>query len=161
MELRQERLNEIAGIAVKLEGETGLPAQLIVAQWAVESEWGAKPAGHANYYGIKKADRNPKCCKVETHETINGKDVIQDLEFSDYDSLADSARDYAWLITHGTPYAGAWAAFQANHNLVQFVFDIAHVYATGAGYAKLAVAISQQSNVQSAIRVARTATVAA
>jgi hypothetical protein len=40
------------------EAETGCPAPLMIAQWAVESSWGAKPAGKANYFGIKMAARS-------------------------------------------------------------------------------------------------------
>ena len=155
---RQQRLNEIATIAVSIETETHLPAQVLIAQWALESEWGAKPAGHANYFGIKKAARHAKCCTVTTHETINGKDVIQDLEFADYDSLLDSARDYAWLLTHGEPYAEAWRAFQGNGAVRPFVFAIALKYATGLGYARLAVQIADQQNVADAIQKARMVT---
>ena len=63
---RMTRLNEVAHIAVALQTQTGCPAQLMTAQWAVESLWGAKPAGHANYFGIKKAARHEMCCTVTT-----------------------------------------------------------------------------------------------
>src|SRR5689334_5474463 len=98
---RSERLAEVGRIAVRLEAETGCPARLLIAQWALESEWGAKPAGKANFFGIKKAARHEKCCTVTTREVINGKSVVQKLEFADYDSLEESCRDYAWLITQG------------------------------------------------------------
>ena len=52
MEDREQRLKEVARVAAALEVQTGCPAQLLIAQWAVESDWGAKPAGHANYFGI-------------------------------------------------------------------------------------------------------------
>ena len=55
---RDRRLAEVARIAVRIEAETGCPARLLIAQWALESEWGAKPAGAANYFGIKKAARH-------------------------------------------------------------------------------------------------------
>ena len=55
MENREQRLKEVAGIAAALEKQTACPAQLLIAQWAIESEWGAKPVGHANYFGVKKA----------------------------------------------------------------------------------------------------------
>ena len=100
---RDQRLNEVAGIAVALEAQTGCPAQLLVAQWALESQWGAKPAGHSNYFGIKAATRHQKCCTVSTREVVNGKSVVENLKFADYDSLGDSCRDYAWLITNGAP----------------------------------------------------------
>jgi hypothetical protein len=69
---REDRLKEVAGIAVALEEQTGCPSRLMIAQWALESEWGAKPAGHANYFGIKKAARHTQCCTVTTHEVSTG-----------------------------------------------------------------------------------------
>ena len=100
MDDRDARLQEVARIAVALEAQTGCPAQLMIAQWAVESQWGAKPAGHANYFGIKKAARHEMCCTVTTREVIHGESKMMDLEFADYPSLADSCEDYAWLITN-------------------------------------------------------------
>ena len=48
METLETRLNEVARIAVRLEQQTGCPAQLLIAQWAIESKWGEKPVGPAN-----------------------------------------------------------------------------------------------------------------
>src|SRR5689334_1704597 len=117
MEVRQERLKQVAQIAVRLETQTGCPAPMLIAQWALESRWGEKPVGHANYFGVKKAARHQKCCTVTTHEVIKGQTVALDLDFADYDSLEDSCRDYAWLITHGAPYHAAWERYQANRDL--------------------------------------------
>jgi len=150
---RQQRLDAIAAIAVKIEAETKLPAKLLVAQWAVESQWGSKPVGHANYFGMKKAARHTQCCTVETHEVIGGRTVLIDAEFADYDSLEDSARDYAWLLTHGAPYAKAWAAFLADGNFTNLANDVLKVYAT-AQYGSLALQIAAQDNVASAIQSA-------
>ena len=61
MEDRDARLREVARIAVALEAQTGCPAQLMIAQWALESQWGAKPAGHANYFGVKRAAPPREC----------------------------------------------------------------------------------------------------
>ena len=94
---RQERLDEIAQIAVRIESETGLPAQALIAQWAVESRWGDRPAGNANYFGMKAAARHTKTHMVDTQEVICGERVDQTLEFADYDSLEASCRDYARL----------------------------------------------------------------
>ena len=73
MEEREQRLKEVAGIAAAQEKQTGCPARLMIAQWALESEWGAQPVGHANYFGVKKAARHTHCCKVTTHEVVNGR----------------------------------------------------------------------------------------
>ena len=152
---RQKRLNEVVGIAVRLEAESGVPAAAIVAQWALESNWGTKPAGHANYFGIKKAARHSQCCTVTTREVINGKSQVQNLEFADYPSLEDSCRDYAWLISHGTPYAAAWSKYLENRDARGLISGIARTYATDPNYAALATQIAGQVNVQRAISAAR------
>ena len=37
--------------------------------------------------------RHTKFCSRATHEILQGKPVVLDLEFADYDSLEDSCRD--------------------------------------------------------------------
>ena len=140
MEDREQRLKEVARIAVALEEKTGCPAQLLIAQWALESEWGAKPAGHANYFGIKKADRHKLCCTVATREVVGGKSIVQELQFADYDSLEDSCRDYAWLITNGAPYHAAWQQYLNDRDLHTLIAAVARVYATDPDYARLTAA---------------------
>ena len=154
----QGRIDEVCRIAVRLEKETGCPAQEIVAQWAIESQWGGKPAGQHNYFGIKRAARHTKFCTVRTREVINGQSVMQDLEFADYDSLADSCADFAWLITHGSPYAAAWKGYQQNHTLSIFLTAVARVYATDPHYAQLVLTIANQGNVKGAIERAKAVT---
>src|SRR5206468_1336859 len=118
----------------RIESETGCPAQEIVAQWATESQWGGKPCGQSNYFGIKRAARHKKFCTVMTREVINGKSQMMPLEFADYDSLEDSCRDFAWLITHGSPYAKAWAQYQTDKDVRGLIRGIAHTYATDPHY---------------------------
>ena len=152
---RNQRLAEVAGIAVRLEVETGCPAQLLIAQWALESQWGAEPAGVANYFGMKKASRHEKCCTVTTYEVIAGKRIEQNLQFADYDSLEASCRDYAWLITHGAPYHAAWERYQRNRDLPALIAAVAGTYATDPNYKALAMTMAGQANVATAINSAR------
>ena len=156
MENREQRLREVARIAAALEVQTGCPAQLLIAQWAVESDWGAKPAGHANYFGVKKADRHRKCCTVTTREVVNGRSVVQKIEFADYDSLEDSCRDYAWLITNGEPYRAAWERYRNGRDLNTLIAAVAQVYATDPNYARLVAVIAGQTDVAQAIAEGRT-----
>jgi len=150
-----QRLAEVARVAVELEKKTGCPARAMVAQWALESHWGAKPAGHANYFGIKKAARHTLACTVMTREVIDGKSVMQPLAFADYASLADSCADYAWLMTHGAPYRAAWTQYQRDFDVGAFVGRVAAVYATDPHYRELAVAIANQPNVRGAVQAVR------
>jgi flagellum-specific peptidoglycan hydrolase FlgJ len=160
MESLDTRLNKVARIAVRLEQETGCPAQLMIAQWAIESAWGAKPVGHANYFGIKKADRHTKCCTVPTREVVHGRSVTENLEFADYDSLEDSCRDYAWLITQGSPYRTAWAQYERDRVLSSLIAEVSRNYATDPAYANLIESIVRQRNVLQAIDQASSANVA-
>jgi flagellum-specific peptidoglycan hydrolase FlgJ len=86
---------------------------------------------------------------------VNGKSVIENLEFADYDSLADSCRDYAWLITQGAPYHAAWARYQSDRDLHTLIAAVAGIYATDPNYARLATTIAAQANVAQAITEAR------
>lgn len=153
---RSQRLAEVAKIAVRLEAETGIPARMLVAQWAIESRWGAKPVGNFNFFGMKRAKRHAKGCVVETREVIDGKDEIRTCEFADYGSLEESCRDYAWLITHGAPYRAAWQKYQQNGDICDLVMSVARVYATDPQYGWLALKIAEQPNVLAAMKAART-----
>jgi peptidoglycan hydrolase FlgJ len=155
MQNREARLEEVAQIAVALEAQTGCPAPLLIAQWALESKWGEKPVGQANYFGIKKNARHPKSCTVTTEEFVNGKPVKLNLAFADYDSLEDSCKDYAWLITQDKLYHREWQRYQQDHDLRALIAAVAHTYATDPGYGHLAAAIAGQTNVAQAIATAR------
>lgn len=48
---------------------------------------------------MKEADRRVKCCIVNTRELVNGKSVVENLEFADDDSLTGACRPLRWLIT--------------------------------------------------------------
>ena len=150
---RQSRLDSVAALAVKFEATTGLPAKLLLAQWAVESEWGEKPVGHANYFGIKKAARHTLSCSTVTQEVINGKRVTKTLEFADYPTLANSCSDYVWLITHGAPYQKAWNSYLQDKNFDNFAHAVLAVYAT-AQYGQLAIQIANQENIHKALEKA-------
>jgi flagellum-specific peptidoglycan hydrolase FlgJ len=152
---RQVRLNEVSRIAVKLESETNVPANMLVAQWALESKWGEKPVGNANYFGIKKAARHTKCCTTATQEVVNGKRDKYTLQFADYDSLEDSCKDYAWMISHAAPYQAAWKAYLANRDARKLLGGIAGTYASDPAYEKLVQQIAGQGDVVAAIAKAR------
>jgi flagellum-specific peptidoglycan hydrolase FlgJ len=157
METLETRLNEVARIAVRLEQQTACPAQLLIAQWAIESKWGEKPVGRANYFGVKRTARHTKWSTVATREVVNGRSVFENLEFADYDSLEDSCRDYAWLITNGAPYHAAWEQYQKDRNLPPLIAAVARVYATDPAYTHLVESIVAQSNVLSAVAEASVA----
>ena len=157
IEDRQQRLHEIAKIAVTLEAQTGCPAQLLIAQWALESQWGAKPVGHANYFGVKAHPEAAQTCTVTTHEVVHGEIVQCQQLFADYGSIEDSCQDYVWLITRGAPYRAAWERYQHDHDLHALIEGVAARYSTSPQYAALVTTIAGQTDVLQAIAGARQA----
>ena len=173
---REQRLKKVAAIAAVLEKRTGCPGQLLIAQWAIESQWGEKPVGNFNFFGVKRAARHAKFCIVTTHEVFtagqlgawnthhpdrparviaampDGRTRVElDDEFADYDSLGASCEDYAWLITDGEPYQQAWRRYLADKNVAALVTSVARVYATAPQYAELAREISDEPKVKQAL----------
>ena len=56
-----------------------MPASITVAQWAVESAWGAAmPPGSNNPFGIK-ALASQDAVESPTNEVLDGKTVVVDL----------------------------------------------------------------------------------
>jgi flagellar protein FlgJ len=104
------RLGQHARVAEQL---TGIPAQFILGQAALETGWGkheirsASGASSHNLFGIKAGpDWNGRTVAVATTEYQNGvgKRVVQ--QFRAYNSDADSFRDWAQLVAGSPRYAG-------------------------------------------------------
>jgi flagellum-specific peptidoglycan hydrolase FlgJ len=119
-----------ATLAVIDERASGCPAELSLAQAIIETGWGARMPGN-NCFGIKCADRHKICQDISTNEYIGGKLTAVTQRFASYASVSDSFKDHGWLITHGAPYATAWAKYQKSHDLKALIQDIAPIYAKG------------------------------
>ncbi len=95
------------------EGSTGMPAQFILGQAALDSGWGKREIRHAdgatshNLFGIK-AGPGWKGATVDaaTIEYVGGVARKVTEKFRAYDSYADSFADYARLMTNNPRYAG-------------------------------------------------------
>ena len=92
---------------------TGIPAEFITAQAALESGWGKRQilnqdgtTSH-NLFGIKAGGSwQGKVAKVWTNEYINGSYQKVLADFRSYDSYADAFKDYASLIANSPRYRG-------------------------------------------------------
>ena len=99
--------------AVEASRATGIPAQFMVAQAALETGWGrAEPrladgrASH-NLFGIKAGRNwNGGVAESQTTEYVDGVAQRQVERFRAYGSYAESFRDYANLLTSSPRYAG-------------------------------------------------------
>jgi len=182
---RDQRLVAIAIHAVKYEQAVGYPPQVLIAQWAIESKWGARPSGRNNLFGMTfnparhssyswvatweelaeagiaslPADERRAITKREPMPSRPGWFRIElQRRFADYPSPQASIADKVGLITRAPRYAAAWSAYQADKVIDAFIEAICIAgYATAGYYPQLAQKIAAQPNLARAIAAARAA----
>lgn len=82
-EKEPQTANTWQGVASLAKAEGAKWPQLVAAQWALESDWGSKPSGKHNYFGLKG-----KGTTRTTTEVVDGQEVKIEAAFLDFDSLA-------------------------------------------------------------------------
>lgn len=120
-----------------VSARTGIPAEVILAQSALESNWGRTMKGNA-YFGIKGKSPSGLSTIFSTHEvTLSGQRISEVDKFRAYESYAEVADDYASLIQRKYP-----TAFAYRNDPEKFAENIArHGYATDPHYARKLKAI--------------------
>lgn len=181
------RLKTAAEQAVIAETETGFAAEVIIAQWALESGWGKSQPGN-NCFGHKAPAPmrdNARRQLLTTKEWFNqpdlqrflalgdGRTAIEDTDvaprngrrrytvrdwFMKYASLAEAFSKHANKLQQGR-YEPAWRAFQSSRDPIELARAIHRAgYATAPDYADILARIIRNPEVQSALGDARAAT---
>jgi flagellum-specific peptidoglycan hydrolase FlgJ len=119
---------DVIDAAQNAQAAYGVPASVAIAQWALESAWGAHCTGKYNFFGVKATATQPASL-CWTHEVVGGKSVACQQRFADYVSLKAAFGAHAALLTH-RQYAKAWPF----KTVEAFVSAIAPVYATDPDY---------------------------
>ena len=144
--------NKMAGYAQQASNATGLPAQFMLGQAALETGWGKKEIKGAdgtqsnNLFGIKAGGSwTGKTVSAVTTEYINGEKQTRVEKFRAYDSYADSFKDFANLISSNPRYQNV---LNNLGNINSYADAMAKAgYATDPDYAKkLASVIKRVSN---------------
>lgn len=98
--------------AVDASATTGVPAQFMVAQAALETGWGRAVLKHAdgasshNLFNIKAGSSwKGAVVEVPVTEYANGRAYTENARFRSYPSYAEAFRDYARLLTTSPRYA--------------------------------------------------------
>ena len=129
---------------------SGVPAQFILGQAALESGWGKRDIKFAdgstsyNLFGIK-AGGNWKGATVDatTTEYVGGVARKSVEKFRAYPSYAESFADYANLLKSNPRYAGT---LKSGTNAAQFANSLQQAgYATDPNYAKKLTGVIQQT----------------
>ncbi len=108
-----------------------VPAPVTIAQWAVESAWGASmPPGSNNPFGIKAVASQPAVESL-THEVVNGDTITVTVKFRMFNTIAEAFDEHGRLLATNPVYG---KAMQQKQNPDAFADALTGVYATDPDY---------------------------
>ncbi len=97
LDFKSTFVQEMLPYAEHIAQKVGAPVSALLAQSALESNWGRNTSGDNNLFGIKS--RNGK--EVSTSEFINGRMVQIKDTFANYQNVSESWNHYGqWLSRH-------------------------------------------------------------
>lgn len=128
--------NDIVDAARAAQEKWHVPASVSIAQWALESGWGAHSPGN-NCFGIK-AMSGYKTQTLATHEVVHGHTVATTASFAKFDDIAQAFEVHAKLIASAPVYRDAMSALP---NLAKFVQLMSAHYATDPLYSRKIMSI--------------------
>ena len=148
---QQDFVQRLTPSALQASRETGVPAQLMLGQAALETGWGRReirlPDGSNSYnlFGIKAGGNwDGKVAEVMTTEYHNGVPSKQVEKFRAYDSYAEAFSDYAHLLRDNPRYAGVMQEGQSAPAAAQALQSAG--YATDPNYADKLVKVMNRIN---------------
>jgi len=129
-------------------GASPVEADTIAAQASLETGYGKYPSGSFNYFGQKGTSRD-NTTRLRTREVINGRSVMMNEPFKNYDSLDASIRDRMKTWSYKT--RGAESVEDAARRLqipgggrIPGSREISHgAYATDPNYASTVASIAR------------------
>jgi hypothetical protein len=108
-----------------------VPAAVSLAQWVVESAWGAAmPPNSNNPFGIKAVGDQP-AVETQTNEVVNGETITISAKFRAFASVAEAFDEHGKLLATSSHYTDAMA-HKDDPNA--FADALTNVYATDPDY---------------------------
>jgi flagellum-specific peptidoglycan hydrolase FlgJ len=132
---------EIIAAAKAAQSKWGIPASVSIAQFALESGWGAHIPGN-NPFGIKALTGYPTQT-FATHEVVHGHLVPCEQKFAAFTDLAQAFECHAKLLATAAVYR---SAFTVLPDLAKFVTRMGAHYATDPQYAAKLLALIQSDD---------------
>ncbi len=120
--------------AIESEKEFGVPAELTLAQAALESGWARSPIGGYNIFGIKGSGPAGKT-SVDTKEFLNGQWVQMKDGFAKYHNFYEATKEHGELFHNGY-YDKAVNQFSKDRSTYAFIDNIQGIYATDPKYSQ-------------------------
>lgn len=125
------------------EKNWGIPASISIAQWALESGWGAKmPAGSNNPFGIKAVGKQ-EGVSASTREVVNGKDITINGKFRKFASINEAFDEHGKLLATHRAYVKARSKLP---DADAFADALTGTYATDPNYGTILKKIMKSKN---------------
>ncbi|HEY9766189.1 MAG TPA: glucosaminidase domain-containing protein [Chroococcales cyanobacterium] len=138
-ELQQLGANDKTGFfkalqaaAIESERKYGVPAEVTLAQAALESGWGKSPIGGYNIFGIKGEGPAGSVIK-ETREWDGSKYITVKAKFAKYHNFYEAVVEHGKLFHNGY-YDKAVNQFAKDKDYKNFISNIQGIYATDPKY---------------------------
>jgi hypothetical protein len=123
--------SDVVEAAVASQVKWQVPASVTLAQWAVESAWGAAmPPGSDNPFGIKAVGDQPSVTS-ETREVEHSESVLVSARFRKFTSLSEAFDQHGRLLATAPVYA---AAMQNKNDPEAFADALTGIYGTDPQY---------------------------
>jgi hypothetical protein len=122
---------EVIEAAIASKQKWNVPASVTIAQWAVESAWGASmPPDSNNPFGIKAVPPQPAVDSM-TREVEGGVSVYKPQPFRKFDSITEAFDQHGRLLASNPVYK---PAMEQRANPEAFADALTGVYATDPNY---------------------------
>ena len=122
---------EVVDAAVASRAKWSVPASVTMAQWAVESAWGAAmPPDSNNPFGIKAVGDQP-AVESQTREVMAGQSITISAKFRKFESLSEAFDLHGKLLATSPAYA---PAMKQKDDPDAFADALTGVYATDPQY---------------------------
>jgi flagellum-specific peptidoglycan hydrolase FlgJ len=126
-------INKIAQTAQSVARKWKVPASVVIAQAALETNWGRALKGNA-YFGVKQGATSGDAIAFTTSDFIDGQKVTIVDRFRKYKGLNDAANAYGQLLRAAPRYK---EVFKYTTNPVKFAEALQQAgYATDPQYAQ-------------------------
>lgn len=136
--------------AIESEKKFGVPAELTLAQAALESAWARSPIGGYNIFGVKGTGPAGKT-SVNTREFLNGKWVQLKDGFAKYHNFNQAVVKHGELFHNGY-YDKAVNQYSRDQNVYAFIDNIQGIYATDPQYDRKIKSIIEDYGLEQMVR---------
>lgn len=116
--------------AKEVQRKYRVPAGLVIAQSALESNWGRSVVGNA-YFGVKGRAPSGDSTTFTTHEVVNGQSIQINDAFRAYSTYDDAADDYAQMLRNNPRFRSCFLYTSSSQFAVQLAKN---GYATDPSY---------------------------